>query len=427
MDDGSWLPYLFIAVFILTAFYFAMAEAAFSAVSRTRIKLYQDKGDKRADKCMYILDHFDKAITTILIGTNIVQIGAASLATVIATQRWGLSAVAIASGIMTIVIFFLGEMLPKSIAKKYSESFSLALAGSLRLLMALFSPISFVLAAIGSGVAGLTKGDSEVTVTEDELYDIIENMREEGGIDAERSELVQSALMFADVTVESVLTSRVDLAALDIGDSPEEIVEYIRGQKHSRLPVYEGSVDNIVGILQIRKYLKAYLKSGADMDIKRLLDDAYFIHQSANIDEVLSAMSGKKINMAVVTDNYGGTLGIVTIEDILEELVGEIWDEDDEIVLSFVPMENGSFELDASLPVEEAFDLMGFEDPDEEDFNHKLMGEWAYEQFDLLPSEGDNFTYNGLEVVISQMKQQRIIKLVASAPSAETAEGGDAL
>jgi putative hemolysin len=426
MDDGSLLSWLIIVVLLFLAAYFAVSETAFASVSRIRVKAVADKGDRRAKKALFILDNFDRAITTILIGTNIVHMVTAALVTVIVTRRWGVSVVAISTIITTIVVFFIGEMLPKSIGKKYSERFALACAGSLCFFMKIFFPISYVLTAIGNFAARLTKGDPEATVTEDELYDIIENMKDEGELDAEQGDLVHSALMFADVTVESVLTARVDVAAIDVDDSHEEILAFIKEQKHSRLPVFRGSIDNIIGILQIRKYIKAYLRQGGDINLEALLDEAYFVHQSTNIDELLPEMSRKKLNMAVVTDNYGGTLGIVTVEDILEELVGEIWDEDDEVVESFSVCDDGSFEIDAGLPVEEAFELMGYEDPADHDFEHKLMGEWAYEEFDRIPGEGDSFLYNGLVVTVSKMVQHRILKLNLRTAPSQTVEGGEA-
>lgn len=411
MDDiSSWLLIVFL---LLCAAYFAAAETAYASVSRMRIKTKADKGDQRAETALEILDQFEKAITTILIGNNIVHLATASVATLIATRRWGLSAVAISTVITTMVVFFAGEMLPKSIGKRYSERIALALAPLLRFLMRVFSPISSLLTLIGSGVAKLTGSDTEVTVTEDELYDIIENMKDEGELDAEKGELVHSALMFDDITVESVLTARVDVIAIDIEADSETVIRLIREQYHSRIPVYRGSIDNIIGILQIRKYIKAYMKQGASVDLESLLDTPYFIHQSSKIDDLLRAMSLRKLNMAVVTDNYGGTLGIVTVEDILEELVGEIWDEDDEVKESFVVLPDGRFELDAELELEEAFERMGYEDPEDTDWEHKLIGEWAYEHFEYMPQEGDSFVYNGLRFSISQMKQNRIVKLTA--------------
>ena len=422
MGDDS-ISWLIILVMLALAAYFALAETAFSSVSRAKVKSAADKGAKRAGNALYILDNFDRAITTILIGTNIVHMVAAAMVTAIVTRRWGVPYVAVSTVITTVVVFFVGEMLPKSIGKKYSLRFSVSCAGSLRLLMKLFSPISAVLSAIGSFAARLTKGDTDATVTEDELYDIIENLKDEGELGEERSELVHSAMDFGDTTVESVLTARVDVAAVDIEDSPAEILAFIKKQNHSRLPVYRDSIDNVVGVLQIRKFIKAYLHTGGSVKLEKLLDPVCFTHQSANIDELLPEMSRKKVNMAVVTDNYGGTLGIVTVEDILEELVGEIWDEDDVVVESLVRNADGSFTFDASVDIEDAFEFMDWNDPDEFDFEHKLLGEWAYEQFELLPREGDSFTYNGLTVVIAKMKQHRIMSLRVTLP--EETEGGD--
>ncbi len=423
MDEGSMLSWLVILFLMLGAVYFASAETAFSSVSRIKIKSELDRGDLRARKALYILDHFDKAITTILIGTNIVQIVMAAVVTVLVTRKWGLSAVTISTIVTTLVLFFVGEMLPKSIGKKYSSRFALSLAPSLKLLMGILSPLAYLLSQIGQFAARLTRAEPELTVTEDELYDIIESMKDEGGLDAERGELIHSALMFADVTVESIVTPRVDLAAVDIEKPLPEIVAYVKASRHSRFPVYEGTIDNIIGVLQIRRFIKAYLKHGDSLDLRTVLDEIYFAHQSTKIDELLSEMSRKKLNMAIVTDNYGGTLGIVTVEDILEELVGDIWDEDDEVKESCVLNADGSFDLDPELGIEEAFDLIGFEDPEDFEFEHKLLGEWVYEHFERIPEAGDAFDYNGLSIQVKEMCHNRIVKLTAVLPTTVEREG----
>lgn len=200
---------------------------------------------------------------------------------------------------------------------------------------------------------------------------------------------------------------------------------YIREQRHSRLPVYEDSIDNVIGILQIRKYIKACIANqGPVQDVRPLLDEAMFVHHSKDIDDLLSEMSRRKMNLAIVTDNYGGMLGIVTVEDILEELVGEIWDEDDLVEEAFVPLGGGRFEADAELTVGELFDRLDFEDPeDDEELQYKLLGEWTYEQFADIPKERDTFRYHNLEVRISDMKQKRVVKLVVRILP-EPAEGG---
>ena len=425
MDDGSRLPWIIAILLLFCAAYFAVAETAFASASRNKIKTAADRGDASAKNALYVLDHFDRAISTILIGTNITHIAAASIVTVAVTRRWGLSAVSLSTILTTIVVFFAGEMLPKSIAKKYPERFSKACASSLRFFMTLFLPLSSLLTLIGQAAASLTRGDPEISVTEDELYDIIEDMTEEGSLDEEQGDLISSALQFGDVTVESVLTPRVDLVAIDIADSPEEILSLIKSTNHSRLPVYEDSIDNIIGVLQIRTYIKAYLKNRGSLDIRPLLDEVLFIHQSANIDELLPAMSRRRLNMAVVTDNYGGTLGIVTVEDILEELVGEIWDEDDVVEEPVVELAEGVFQVDADESVTDVFEQLDFEDPEEdEELVNTLMGEWAYEQFTAIPKPGDSFRYHTLEVTVSAMEHNRIRKLkVTRLP--ETGEGGE--
>ena len=429
MDGDSssiYLSAIIILILLFFAAYFAACETAFAAVSRVRLKVEADRGDRRARRALFVTEHFDKAITTVLIGTNIVHLAAAAYVTVLVTRRWGVGAVTLSTVVTTIAVFFLGEMLPKSIAKKYSERVCLGTAGSLCFFMRIFTPLSFVLTAIGSAAAKLTRGDSEVSVTEDELYDSIENMTDEGELDQKQGELVTSALSFGEVTVESILTARVDLTALDVDWPPEKVMSIVREVRHSRVPVYEGTIDNVVGVLQIRKFIRAWLDDRENLSLRALLDEPYFIHQSMKIAELLPIMSGKKLNMAIVTDNYGGTLGAVTVEDILEELVGEIWDEEDDVVETCVRNADGSFSFDAEVDIEDAFAFMDYEDPDEFDFEHMLLGEWTYEQFDRLPERGDSFTYNGLRVTVEALEHRRVLKLRIERLPDEAEEGGDA-
>ena len=234
--DGDSRPYWIITgILVFLAAVFALIETALSSVSKTRIKVLSERGDSRAKSALFAIEHFDQAITTLLICTNIVHIAAAALVTQIVTRTWGLGAVSLSTILTTIVVFFVGEMLPKSIAKKNSESFILRSAGFLCALMKLFAPASFVLSKIGAIASRYVKSESEVSVTEEELYDIIEDMEEEGAIDESQSDLIASALSFSDVTVEAILTPRVDLVALDIDEAPEKILEAIKNTNHSRI------------------------------------------------------------------------------------------------------------------------------------------------------------------------------------------------
>ncbi|MBQ2895841.1 MAG: HlyC/CorC family transporter [Oscillospiraceae bacterium] len=423
MDSDSWLSWASIVVLFLCAAYFAVAETSMTSVGRIRLKTRLEQGEHRARKALYIQDNFDEAISTILIGTNIVHISTATLVTTLVTEKWGVSFVALGTVLCTLAMFFAGEMLPKSLGKRYSERCALATASSLCFFMRIFAPLARLLSRVGEKFAALSRGDAELTVTEEELYDVIDTLTDEGGLDEERGELVRSALEFADVPVESVLTARVDVAALDVEDSLEEILATIKAQRHSRLPVYEGSIDNVIGVLQIRRFIRAWWKDRENVQLRSLLDEPCFVHQSTPIDELLTELSRRKLNMAIVTDNYGGTLGIVTVEDILEELVGDIWDEDDVASESVKELGDGVYELDAEQSMEDMFEALDYDDPEDEDWNHKLLSEWVYEQFDMLPRVGDSFTWHALTVTVQEMRARRILKLRVALTAAQ--EGGD--
>ena len=414
MDPDSRLSIIIVVLLFLAAAYCALTETALASVSKNKMKVAADRGDTRAKKVMYALEHFDEAITTLLISTNIAHIAAASVVTVIVTRKWGLSAVTLSTVVVTLLMFFLGEMLPKSIGKKIPEKASLACTGLLVVLMKILKPFERILTLFSSFVMKHSKGE-EASVTEDELYDIIEDMAEEGYISDEESELIVSTLQFSDVTAGSILTPRVDVVGLDVNKSPEEAMELIKSQTHSRIPVYEDSIDNIIGVLQIRKFLRAYIANKKIPEVKYLLDEVYYTHQSTQINELLYNMSTRKINMAVITDAYGGTLGVVTVEDILEEIVGEIWDEDDEIVEPIVEIADDTYIANGDETVITVFDFMEFEDPDEEEneerFTNLLIADWALEEFPEIPEKGDSFDYYNLHISVEEIEHNRIYKL----------------
>jgi len=424
MDGDSWLSWIFLLILLAWAAYFALAETAVTSVSRIRLKTRLDRGEERAKKAFFVQDNFDTAISTILIGTNIVHITAATLTTVLVSRTWGAAWVALGTVACTVAVFFAGEMLPKSIGKRYSERCALAVAPSLCFFMRIFAPLARLLTATGEFFARLSKGEAEVTVTEDELYDIIETMTDEGELDSERGELIHSALEFADVTVERVFTPRVDVAALSVEEDSDAILSIIRSARHSRLPVYEGSIDNIIGVLQIRRYIRALLREQKTPDLRALLDAPCFVHQSASIDELLEELNRRKLSMAIVTDNYGGTMGIVTVEDILEELVGEIWDEEDVAQEEFVPLADGRCEVSADMDMEDLFDRLGYPDPEDTDWEHKPLGEWVYEQFDMIPEQGDSFVWHRLRVEVASIQHRRILKLLVTLLPSDAEKGG---
>lgn len=329
--DGSRLSIIIVIALLGLAAFFAIAETALSSVSKNRVKAAAERGDGKAKTALYILDNFDKAITTLLICTNIVHISAATIVTVTVTRIWGLSAVSLSTIITTIVVFFAGEMLPKSIAKKNAYKHALNVSRSVRFCMIVFKPLSAILTNIGKIAANATGAEPEVTVTEDELVDLIEDMEEEGTLDEDQSELLQAAMDFADTRVKRIMTPIENVVSIDVDANPEEIYETIKEATHSRIPVYKGSKDNVIGVLQIRRYMKRYLKNRKYPAIRNLCDRVYVANRNTPIDEMLEKMSRNKMNMAIIRGDSGVAMGIVTVEDILEELVGEIYDEDDTI------------------------------------------------------------------------------------------------
>ena len=413
MDDGSKPPLLWVIFLLLGAAYCAITETALSSASRNKIKVASDHGNPRAKTVLSIMDNFDKAITTLLICTNIFHIANASIVTVYVTRRWGLSAVTISTIITTIAVFFAGEMLPKSIAKKLPEKLILACAPLLSVLMKVLSPLSRLLTWIGQAATRRSKAEAHVSVTEDELHDIIDEMAEEGALDEKQSELISSALEFGDVTAEGILTPRVDIDAIDIDDEPDKILSFIKNQTHSRIPVYEGSIDNIIGVLQIRKFLKGYLQTGKMPSVRETMDEVYYAHQSTEIHELLPEMSKHKLSMAVITDSYGGTVGIVTVEDILEELVGEIWDESDVVQEPIERVGEDEYLADATQTLSAVFDFIDFDDPqpDDKDEANLQLGEWVYEQFSSIPKKDDSFSYYNLVVSVDSIEHNRILKV----------------
>ena len=411
MDPDS-RSILIVCLLFAASAYFALAETAIASVSRSRIKVKLDKGDIRAKKVMYVLDNFEDAITTLLVCTNIAHIAAAAVVTAAVTRRWGLSAVTASTFIMTLAMFFIGEMLPKSIGKKLPEKSSLACAGLLAVLMKLLSPFTFILSGIGKLTLNMTGGSEEVSVTEDEIYDIIEDMTEEGSLDEEQSELISSALSFGDLTVTSIMTPRVDIEGIDINTPSEQILENLLGQNHSRLIVYDKTMDNVVGVLQLRRFLKSYISRKTIPNIRRMTDKVFFAHQSMPIDELFDNMTTNRFSIAVVLDGFGGTLGIVTIEDIIEEIVGEIWDEDDEIKEPIVKLSDDTILASCDETVETAFDEIGYEEKDEDEadrFRNLLLCDFIFEKLGTVPKKGDAFEYNNLKIRVEEVDHNRVL------------------
>ena len=330
MDADSRISLIFIFVLLLLAAVFAISETAFASASQSKIKVSADRGDDRAERALDILENIETAISTLLICTNIVHLTIATAVTVMVTRLWGLSVVSVSTIITTLVVFFAGEMLPKSIAKKNPEKFALRTAGLLSVMMKVFSPLARLLTWIGIQAAKLTKGEPEISVTEDELLDIFEDLNEEGVLDDEQEDMLSSVLEFTDTRTGRILTPKRKIVGIDVNLPKDRILEELNTMTHSRIVVYDGEIDKVVGILRIREYLKEYLNTGIIPDIREMSDEPYWVSSKTMADELLEEMSRARQNIALVKGVNGKFIGLVSIEDILEELVGDIFDESDE-------------------------------------------------------------------------------------------------
>lgn len=330
MNDDAIPRCILIVVLVLLGGFFAGSETAFSNCNRIRIKSRAEDGEASAKRVEKVLTKFDKALVTLLIGNNVVHVLATSSATVLAIQWFGAYGSLLSTVIMTLVIFIFSETIPKNIAKANSDRFAEAVSGILYGLMVLLTPVAACFTALSNGLKKLfaSKG-SEPAMTEDDFKSMIETIEDEGALESEESELIQSALVFSDTTVYDVLTPRVRITGIDRRDNAEIYQEKIRQATFSRLPVYDPDMDHIVGILNTKTYMLHLLRNG-ECRLEDVMSEPYFVPPTMDVHTLFQEMCKRKHHMAVVLDEWGGTLGLVTMEDILESLVGDIWDEEQE-------------------------------------------------------------------------------------------------
>ncbi len=412
-----------LSLLVLTALsaFFSASETAFSSANKVRLETLAEAGDRRARRALSVVRDFDRTLSVILIGNNIVNIGASSVATVAAMRVFGSAGAAVATGATTLLILTFGEVLPKSYAKEKADSLVLSLSGVLRLIILLLTPLACVFVLLQSFAQRLWGRDKSPLVTEEELRSIIEASEEEGVLDEQRGELMRSALRFDDTTVQEVLTPRVDMAAIDVDASPEEIRRAVLTERYTRMPVYEKDPDHILGVLQTRDYLEALLR-GETPDLRGMLTQPLFAHRTMPISDLLASFKREQRHIAVVLDDFGGTMGIVTMEDLLEELVGEIYDEDEEAEAEIVRKGEGVWSVSGDCPVDDAAERVGLF-PREIHTEAASVGGWAAEMLGHVPAEGDRFCVGGAEVTVERMEDQRVAWVTVSALPAAGNEG----
>ena len=390
---------------------FSSMETAFSTVNKIRLKHQAANGSKKAERALKIAENFDKALTTILVGNNIVNILSSSLGTVIFTELFGAAGVAVATAVMTVLVLIFGEIMPKSFAKQHAEACALAFSGILNVIMWILTPISIIFAQLQKAMAKLSKSGNEPNFTEDELKYIINEIEDQGVLEEQESELVKSALEFDETTIEQILVPRVKVVAVERNDDPDEIMEIFIRDRYTRLPVYDKSIDNIIGLINEKDFFKLkFCSEGKPIAIEDIIQKALYVSEMKLISEVLYEMQRTKIHMAIVKDQYGGTSGIVTMEDIIEELVGEIYDETDEVVDNVVEVAKDMYEIQADLSINDMLEEL--ELPDnliETDSN--TVGGWVMELFGRIPEEGATETSGMFTVTILESDEQSVSKV----------------
>jgi len=400
-----------IAILLCLSAICSATETAFSSVNHIRLKNYAAEGNKSAQRALKITEDFDRALTCILIGNNVVNIASSALATVIFTEKLGSGSVGIATAVMTVLVLIFGEIIPKSLAKENSESFSLFMALPLKVAMTLLSPLIFFFTLIKNGVTRLIgKKGSEPSVTEEELKYIIDEIEDEGVLEESESELVRSALEFDETAVSQILVPRVNIVGIEIGENPETIREIFLETKFSRLPVFEKTIDKIVGVLLQSDFYEFYISKDKSGGIGSIMTAPIFISETQLISQALRQMQRKKTHMAVVVDQYGGTEGICTLEDIIEELVGEIYDESDEEDTSFVRLTDDTFDISAELSVSDFLERIGAEEGEiESEMNS--MGGFVMELLGHVPENGETAVFGRFELTAVMEGEQRIDRL----------------
>lgn len=410
-SDGSSIP-LWIAFFcfLLCSAYFSGVECSYSVVNRIRIKARAEEGNKRAKRAFYILNHFDKALTTLLVGNNLVNVATASVATVLATrllasggmdtESFGFSM--LCTGVTTAVIFLFGEMLPKTLANDRSMSLSMAAGGSLRFLMRLFTPVTAVFGLISNAVSRVFARDEEPSITTDELIDILDTAEEEGVVDEEQGDILKSAIEFDETLVGDVMTMAKDIEFIDATAAPEEILRVIRASVHSRLPVYSGSPERVIGTLRIRRYLTEY-RQNHQIKLKNLINPPYFVRENAKVDDVLNDMRQHKHHMAIVVNEDKKAIGLVTIEDFLEELVGEIFDEEDVVDHNFQSLGGNKYLVNTHMLLGNVYERMGLPAAPRAIAAKPILS-FLLENLGHLPVEGESFLYEDLEFEVETVE-----------------------
>ncbi len=412
-----------IIICILLSGFFSGSEMSYSSCNRTRLDNLSEDGDKRAKAAAKIVARFDDTLSTILIGNNLVNIACSSIGTVLVISVCELidpsmnvdnAPTWISTLVLTILIIIFGETIPKISSKKQANKKALKYAYVIRTLNSILKPIVVPVVGLVKLCSLPFKGEADKNdddVAIDELTDIIETAEEEKVLDEDASELVQAAIDFSDTPVYEVMTARVDMLAIDIDDDKESIDEIISNSTFTRIPVYEGSIDNIIGTLSLNRYLRACLEEETP-DIRKLIMPPKYVYKTTKLPIVLNEFRHAKQHLAIVTDEYGGTLGIVSMEDVLEAIVGDIWDESDEVEDEVIETSDGRIEFDGDTTIDSFLEELEM-DENALECDSDTVGGWMIESLEHFPEKGESFEWNGYKLTVLEADDHRVSKVLA--------------
>ena len=387
---------------VILSGYFSATETAFSSVNKTRLKAMAEKGDRKAELALRLAEDYDKLISTILIGNNVVNIALASIGTLFFVDLLGDRGATVSTAVITVVVLIFGEITPKSIAKDYPEKFAMFSAPMINMLIVLLTPLNFLFGLWKKLVGMIFKGEQDAGMSQEELLLLVDEVQQDGAIDESEGELLRNAIEFGDLEARDILTHRVDLEAVPTDATKEEVAALFTESRFSRLLVYEDSIDKIVGVIHQKDF---YTGTGiVDAPLKEIMTEPLYIHQTEKVDDLLQLLRSNKSHMAIVIDEYGGTMGIVTMEDILEELVGEIWDEHDEVEEPIQKIDDTTYILDGSVTLDDFCDHFDVKS----DSDSVSLGGWVMDQMECIPDEGDSFEYENLTITVSKTDDHRV-------------------
>ncbi len=394
-----------LAALVLLSGYFSATETAFSSVNKIRLKNMAADGDKKAKRALDLANDFDTILSTILVGNNIVNIGATSLATVIFIEYYGSIGPTLSTIVMTVIVLIFGEISPKSMAKEAPESFCMFSTPILKFFMTILAPVNFIFSLWKKLLSMVIKVDEDRKMTQDELMVLVDEVTQDGSIDEDEGKLLRSAIEFTERCAEDILTPRIDLEAVPSDATKEEVAVVFQESRFSRLLVYEDSIDDIIGVIHQKDF---YTEKGiTGKKLSEVMTEPVFVPKSIKISDLLKYLQRNKSHIAVVSDDYGGTLGIVTMEDILEELVGEIWDEHDDVVETFTKLDDNKYKVLCNTDLDT---LLKFFDIDYDEENSSVNG-WVMDELGKIPEVGDKFSFENLDVTVTETDDRRVVEI----------------